>query len=118
MSDIRAIVALSDLEEGDFFPGPMWAELESLLRENPNAIGFRLDDSGVDGEWTLVFSKQGTKSPRFQKLVGKGEKAGKTSNVFDISSMTFSGEATVLKKGKVASTVKVCYPTSTSLTPK
>lgn len=31
MSDMRAIVALSDLEAGDFFPGPMWAELESLL---------------------------------------------------------------------------------------
>ncbi len=29
------------------------AELESLLRENPNAIGFRLDDSCVDGEWTI-----------------------------------------------------------------
>jgi phosphoglycerate dehydrogenase-like enzyme len=31
MSNIRAIVALSDLEAADFFPGPMWAELESLL---------------------------------------------------------------------------------------
>ena len=31
MPNIRAIVALSDLEAADFFPGPMWAELESLL---------------------------------------------------------------------------------------
>ena len=31
MSNTRAIVALSDLEAADFFPGPMWAELESLL---------------------------------------------------------------------------------------
>jgi phosphoglycerate dehydrogenase-like enzyme len=31
MSDIRAIVALSDLEAADFFPGPLWEELESLL---------------------------------------------------------------------------------------
>jgi phosphoglycerate dehydrogenase-like enzyme len=31
MSDVSAIVALSDLEAGDFFPGSMWAELESLL---------------------------------------------------------------------------------------
>lgn len=31
MSEMRAIVALSDLEAADFFPGPMWKELESLL---------------------------------------------------------------------------------------
>ena len=31
MSEPRAIVALSDLEAGDFFPGPMWDELERLL---------------------------------------------------------------------------------------
>jgi len=31
MPNIRAIVALSDLEVADFFPGPMWAELEDLL---------------------------------------------------------------------------------------
>jgi phosphoglycerate dehydrogenase-like enzyme len=31
MSDIRAIVALSELEAADFFPGPMWSELEQLL---------------------------------------------------------------------------------------
>jgi len=31
MSEIRAIVALSDLEAADFFPGPLWSELEQLL---------------------------------------------------------------------------------------
>ena len=31
MSNVSAIVALTDLEAADFFPGPMWAELESLL---------------------------------------------------------------------------------------
>lgn len=31
MSESSAIVALSDLEVADFFPGPMWEELESLL---------------------------------------------------------------------------------------
>lgn len=31
MSNPRAIVALSDLEAADFFPGGMWAELESLI---------------------------------------------------------------------------------------
>src|SRR5436190_485860 len=31
MTELRAIVALSDLEAADFFPGPMWTELERLL---------------------------------------------------------------------------------------
>jgi phosphoglycerate dehydrogenase-like enzyme len=31
MSGFRAMVALSDLEAADFFPGAMWVELESLL---------------------------------------------------------------------------------------
>jgi phosphoglycerate dehydrogenase-like enzyme len=33
MAEMRAIVALSDLERADFFPGEMWAELEKLLPE-------------------------------------------------------------------------------------
>jgi hypothetical protein len=67
--------------------------------------GFEAD--GVDGEWAMVFSRQGKKSPKFQKLVGKGEKAGLSLNVFDIKDMTFSGEVKVLKKGVIGSTVKV-----------
>lgn len=64
----------------------------------------------VDGDWALVFSRQGTKSPTFQKLVGKTEKAGLTLNTFDIKSMTFSGDVKFLKnKGLVRSTVKVCF---------
>src|SRR6266487_550717 len=31
MTAVRAIVALSDLEVADFFPEPMWAELQELL---------------------------------------------------------------------------------------
>lgn len=31
MSDLRAMVALTDAEIADFFPDPMWKELESLL---------------------------------------------------------------------------------------
>lgn len=31
MTDISALVALSDAEAADFFPGPMWNELEGLL---------------------------------------------------------------------------------------
>lgn len=62
----------------------------------------------VDGEWALVFSRQGTKSPRFQKLVGKKEKAGFTLNTFDISSMTFAGDVKFFRnKALVHSTVKV-----------
>ena len=61
----------------------------------------------VEGEWALVFSRQGRKSPRFQRLVGTREKAGRSMSVFDIDNMTFSGDVTVLKKGKVHSEVKV-----------
>ena len=68
--------------------------------------GFEADV--VDGDWALVFSRQGTKSPRFQKLVGKKEKAGFTLNIFDIRSMTFSGDVKFFKnKALVHSTVKV-----------
>jgi phosphoglycerate dehydrogenase-like enzyme len=31
MTETKAVVALSDLEAADFFPGPMWGELEDLL---------------------------------------------------------------------------------------
>src|SRR6266404_5609268 len=31
MSNLRAIIALSDLEIADFLPGPMWGELEKLV---------------------------------------------------------------------------------------
>ena len=67
--------------------------------------GFEADM--VDGDWALVFSRQGRGSPKFQKLVGTREKAGRSMNVFDISSMTFSGDVKVLKKGLVYSKVKV-----------
>lgn len=66
--------------------------------------GFEADM--VDGDWALVFSRQGRKSPRFQKLVGKGEKAGLSLNIFDIKDMSFSGDIKVLKKGLVYSKVK------------
>ena len=68
--------------------------------------GFEADV--VDGDWALVFSRQGTKSPRFQKLVGKKEKAGFTLNIFDIRSMTFAGDVKFFKNtALVHSTVKV-----------
>jgi hypothetical protein len=61
----------------------------------------------VDGDWASVFSRQGKNSPKFQKLVGKKEKAGFSLNTYDIESMTFSGDVKVLKKGLIHSTVKV-----------
>jgi len=71
------------------------------------AHGKGFDSDLVEGDWKLVFSKQGKNSPKFQKAVGKKEMAGKTDNSFDTKAMTFSGEATILKKGKIGSTVKV-----------
>jgi PAP_fibrillin len=66
--------------------------------------GFEADM--VNGEWSLVYSKQGQKSPKFQKVVGKTERAGLTSNTFDIHTMTFSGDATIWKKGILSSRVQ------------
>ena len=71
------------------------------------AHGRGFDADLVEGDWKLVFSKQGQKSPKFQKAVGKKETAGKTDNTFDTKAMTFSGDATILKKGTIGSTVKV-----------
>ena len=71
------------------------------------AYGKGFDADLVEGDWKLVFSKQGRKSPKFQKLVGKKETAGKTDNTFDTQAMTFRGDATILRKGTIGSTVKV-----------
>lgn len=61
----------------------------------------------IDGEWDLVFSKQGKKSPSFQKLVGSRETAKLSKNVFDIKSMTFGGDVRFWKYGMVSTKVKV-----------
>lgn len=71
------------------------------------AYGQGFDADLVEGDWKLVFSLQGRKSPKFQKVVGTQETAGKTDNTFDTHRMTFSGDATILKKGTIGSTVKV-----------
>jgi hypothetical protein len=70
--------------------------------------GFEADV--IDGEWDLVFSKQGKKSPAFQKLVGTAETAKRSKNVFDIASMTFSGTVRFWRWGMVGTKVK--YETS------
>ncbi len=51
MFNFRTIVALSDLEVADFFPGGMWAELESLL---PGYRRVRLPLSKPE-EWVKVW---------------------------------------------------------------
>lgn len=71
--------------------------------------GFTAD--AIDGEWDLVFTKQGSKSPSFQKLVGKQETAGRSKNVFDVAKMVFSGDIRFWRWGKVATTVRYT-PTS------
>jgi hypothetical protein len=71
------------------------------------AMGKGFEADLVDGDWAFVFSKQGNKSPKFQKLVGRGEKVRSSMNVFDIKAMTFTGDATVLRKCKIDSKVKV-----------
>lgn len=76
--------------------------------------GFSADT--IDGEWDLVFAKQGQKSPSFQKLVGKTEKAGKSKNIFDVRSMIFHGNVRFWKWGKVSSSVKVRSQKSTKFT--
>ncbi len=67
--------------------------------------GFSADK--IDGEWDLVFTKQGAKSNKFQKIVGKQETAGKSKNFFDVASMIFHGNVSFWKWGKVSTSVKV-----------
>ena len=70
-------------------------------------MGKGFESDVVEGDWALVFSRQGKKSPKFQRLVGKKEKVRYSLNKFDTKAMTFSGDIKLLKKGLVHSTVKV-----------
>lgn len=70
-------------------------------------MGKGFDSAAIDGEWDLVFTKQGKKSPAFQKVVGSTEKAGLSKNFFDVASMTFSGIVKFWKWGRVGTKVKV-----------
>eukprot|EP00591_Stephanopyxis_turris_P003754 CAMPEP_0195526176 /NCGR_PEP_ID=MMETSP0794_2-20130614/27082_1 /TAXON_ID=515487 /ORGANISM="Stephanopyxis turris, Strain CCMP 815" /LENGTH=262 /DNA_ID=CAMNT_0040656801 /DNA_START=68 /DNA_END=856 /DNA_ORIENTATION=- len=51
--------------------------------------GKGFDADLVDDEWAIVFSRQGKKSPKFQKLVEKKEKAKMAFSNFDVRSMEF-----------------------------
>jgi hypothetical protein len=47
------------------------------------AQGRGFESDAADGEWSLVLQRQADKSPAFQRLVGKGERAGSTQSNFD-----------------------------------
>ena len=53
MTEVRALVALSDAEIAEFFPGPMWTELEQLL-PNLRRVQLPLKDPN---EWARLWSK-------------------------------------------------------------
>mmetsp|Transcript_20250 Transcript_20250/g.22582 ORF Transcript_20250/g.22582 Transcript_20250/m.22582 type:complete len:192 (+) Transcript_20250:2-577(+) len=68
---------------------------------------------GIQGDWDLVFTLQGKKSPSFQKIVGRKETVGFSKNYFNIKTMIFSGDIRFWKYGKVETAVKYT-PTSDS----
>lgn len=109
---------VSGLKEASAAVEPAAAKSVSAINEQIEALSLLLYSMGkgfaadtIDGEWDLVFTKQGTKSPSFQKIVGKTETAGKSKNIFDISSMVFHGDVSFWKWGKVSTSVKYT-PTS------
>jgi len=73
--------------------------------------GFTADK--INGEWDLVFTKQGKKSPAFQKIIGRKETVGFSKNYFNIQTMIFRGDIRFWKFGKVETSVKYT-PTSDS----
>lgn len=85
---------------------PVDSEKVEALATLLYAKGKGFDADLVDGDWVAVLSRQGKKSPKFQKLVGRRASKGLSINTFDISSMTFEGDVKVLKKGLVYSQVK------------
>jgi hypothetical protein len=69
------------------------------------AMGKGFDSNMVDGEWTLLLQRQGGKSPKIQKLVGKAEKIGSSTADFNVKALEFYGKAKLLKYGLLQSTV-------------
>eukprot|EP00519_Triparma_laevis_P009899 CAMPEP_0182509260 /NCGR_PEP_ID=MMETSP1321-20130603/26542_1 /TAXON_ID=91990 /ORGANISM="Bolidomonas sp., Strain RCC1657" /LENGTH=254 /DNA_ID=CAMNT_0024715503 /DNA_START=58 /DNA_END=822 /DNA_ORIENTATION=+ len=68
---------------------------EKALREIEALVAFLgsqgkgYDGDLVDGEWSLLYSRNGKKSPGLQKLVGKSEKVKRTFSNFDVSDFSF-----------------------------
>lgn len=104
---VKLIVAgLKNSESTDYKESGKIDALVALLESQ----GKGFDSELVDGEWLSVLNRQAQKSPKFQKLVGKGEKVGNTFSNFDIEGMTFNGNVKLLfGKGDLQSTVKVSF---------
>lgn len=73
------------------------SELINALVGLLQAQGKGFDSDLVDGPWTLVFQRQGQKSPKFQKLVAKREKTGSTDASFDVKKLEFYGTVKLFK---------------------
>ena len=79
----------------------------------------------IDGEWSAVFSRSGNKSPKFQKLIGKTEKAKRAFSNFSIKDMKFqnvnytrrgNGELKAVLKVSISSKIMdlhICQLTTT-----
>ena len=77
----------------------MYSESESIASAPAETIdalvaflaseGKGYDRDLVDGEWALLYSRSGKKSPKLQKLIGKSEKVKKTFSNFDAASLKF-----------------------------
>jgi len=104
------------------------AELVTLIKNNVQTSGksdYKLEGSidalvallqsqgrgfnsiSVDGEWVSVLSRQGKKSPKLQKILGKREKSKKAFSNFLVSSMEFENLSyTPRKNGVLKATVQ------------
>ncbi len=92
------------MQESDTTTSTTLNALVGLLQ----AQGRGYDSGLVDGEWISVLSQQGDRSPRFQKLVQKGEtKESGALSTFNVAEGKFYGSVKVLGKGNLQSTVKV-----------
>lgn len=79
------------------------------------AQGQGFESDIVDGEWLLVMQRQGKKSAKTQKLVGKVQKKiGKTSSDFDVDTLKFQNDVSFWKGlGQLSATVQY-QPTADS----
>ena len=70
--------------------------------------GKGFDADLVDGDWAIVLINQAKKSPNFQKVIGKAEKASKSFENFRVKEMKFDNLSyTPRGNGQLKATVKV-----------
>lgn len=69
--------------------------------------GKGFDSDLIDGEWAAVLSRQGKKSPKFQKLVNKSDHVKKAFSNFNVEDMTFDNtNFTPHERGQLKAKVK------------